>query len=401
MHELGHNLDLHHGGADDIHYKPNYLSVMNYLFQIPSETSNLFTRPLTYSSIEMDILNENNLNENHGVGTANWAITVYSAQLQTTTGIKYVPIAISTLSKIDWNNNGDETDTMVTANINNFPDWNYTSPPNEPLRGHNDWANLVYRFRPYSSFADGVRPNVVDQELTFELAEKIKKATENLVVADFTPISLDDENVLKFDLSSRATFLRAEPFDGRPAGGSPVEAAFIIDLMTEGFKEGDSITISYSGEVYYRAFWDNGDLGETYSAEGISLLGLFSASEDLKPIDDLHRVPGAIDYGEDVITEPTYFQQYQTDIPEDFRIEPYSGATIQIPKGAKYLFLSFADGYYPDNVGNINVSIQSSSQAAIPVELIITAVIVLIALLLIFFLLWKRKKKKDNNEQKL
>src|SRR6476620_10168030 len=30
MHELGHNLDLHHGGADDINYKPNYLSVMSY-----------------------------------------------------------------------------------------------------------------------------------------------------------------------------------------------------------------------------------------------------------------------------------------------------------------------------------------------------------------------------------
>lgn len=33
MHELGHNLGLSHGGADDVNYKPNYLSVMNYLFQ--------------------------------------------------------------------------------------------------------------------------------------------------------------------------------------------------------------------------------------------------------------------------------------------------------------------------------------------------------------------------------
>src|SRR5205823_6753560 len=30
MHELGHNLGLHHGGGDDINYKPNYHSVMNY-----------------------------------------------------------------------------------------------------------------------------------------------------------------------------------------------------------------------------------------------------------------------------------------------------------------------------------------------------------------------------------
>jgi hypothetical protein len=32
MHELGHNLGLHHGGDVDANYKPNYLSVMNYFF---------------------------------------------------------------------------------------------------------------------------------------------------------------------------------------------------------------------------------------------------------------------------------------------------------------------------------------------------------------------------------
>ncbi len=34
MHELGHNFGLRHGGGDDINYKPNYLSVMNYLYQL-------------------------------------------------------------------------------------------------------------------------------------------------------------------------------------------------------------------------------------------------------------------------------------------------------------------------------------------------------------------------------
>ncbi|KAF0812200.1 hypothetical protein IGB42_03189 [Andreprevotia sp. IGB-42] len=34
MHELGHNLGLFHGGNDGINNKPNYVSVMNYLFQI-------------------------------------------------------------------------------------------------------------------------------------------------------------------------------------------------------------------------------------------------------------------------------------------------------------------------------------------------------------------------------
>ncbi len=34
MHELGHNLGLRHGGFEDRNYKPNYLSVMSYLYQL-------------------------------------------------------------------------------------------------------------------------------------------------------------------------------------------------------------------------------------------------------------------------------------------------------------------------------------------------------------------------------
>ena len=34
MHELGHNLGLRHGGDDLPNFKPNYLSVMNYSFQL-------------------------------------------------------------------------------------------------------------------------------------------------------------------------------------------------------------------------------------------------------------------------------------------------------------------------------------------------------------------------------
>jgi hypothetical protein len=34
MHELGHNLGLMHGGFENANYKPNYWSVMNYLYQL-------------------------------------------------------------------------------------------------------------------------------------------------------------------------------------------------------------------------------------------------------------------------------------------------------------------------------------------------------------------------------
>lgn len=34
MHELGHNLGSKHGGNVDINYKSNYISFMNYLYQL-------------------------------------------------------------------------------------------------------------------------------------------------------------------------------------------------------------------------------------------------------------------------------------------------------------------------------------------------------------------------------
>ena len=40
MHELGHNLGLHHGGSVDTNYKPNYNSIMNYRYQFPGVDNN-------------------------------------------------------------------------------------------------------------------------------------------------------------------------------------------------------------------------------------------------------------------------------------------------------------------------------------------------------------------------
>jgi len=64
MHELGHNLGLGHDGGDGINCKPNYFSVMNYLFQFPSLIS---SRPLDYSRSALATLNKANLNESSGI----------------------------------------------------------------------------------------------------------------------------------------------------------------------------------------------------------------------------------------------------------------------------------------------------------------------------------------------
>ncbi len=52
MHEFGHNLGLRHGGFENTNYKPNYLSVMNYMYQLsglpavghPSEGDRYYNR---------------------------------------------------------------------------------------------------------------------------------------------------------------------------------------------------------------------------------------------------------------------------------------------------------------------------------------------------------------------
>jgi len=72
MHELGHTLGLHHGGTDDINYKPNYPSVMNYLWNLrgvrPRDTSHSV---LQYSSLVPSAdtaINQDALDESAGLG---------------------------------------------------------------------------------------------------------------------------------------------------------------------------------------------------------------------------------------------------------------------------------------------------------------------------------------------
>jgi Bacterial Ig domain len=65
MHELGHALGLGHGGDENINYKPNYLSVMNYRFQIPLLTNadDPDTPILDYSREALPELDERQLYE--------------------------------------------------------------------------------------------------------------------------------------------------------------------------------------------------------------------------------------------------------------------------------------------------------------------------------------------------
>ena len=70
MHELGHGLGLGHGGFSGTNRKPNYNSIMNYLYQFPgvdNDCTPIGNGVLDYSYGTRPNLNESGLNELVGV----------------------------------------------------------------------------------------------------------------------------------------------------------------------------------------------------------------------------------------------------------------------------------------------------------------------------------------------
>lgn len=162
MHELGHNLDLRHGGADDENYKPNYVSVMNYAFQdrgiesaaVPGDATPVSVR-LDYSGRVYAQLDEDHLDEWAGIGGApdDRDITLFSCF--TDDFFCRAPAA----GPIDWNLNGI-LESDVRQDINQDPrDFVHTF---SVLRGFDDWQHVLH-FLNTADYRRGlVRPRSVE-----------------------------------------------------------------------------------------------------------------------------------------------------------------------------------------------------------------------------------------------
>lgn len=69
MHEFGHTLGLHHGGDDDINYKPNYVSIMNYLYC--NYGGLIANYDIDYSEYEFPEMKLNHIDERKGIDPHN------------------------------------------------------------------------------------------------------------------------------------------------------------------------------------------------------------------------------------------------------------------------------------------------------------------------------------------
>jgi len=192
MHELGHNLNLRHGGGDTVNCKPNYLSVMSYGRQFDSAP--IIDRSLDYSPDGLLPLDESNLNEAIGINGPAGDQTAYGPLTDSPPPVgapaqavllRDAWIVVTPADQpIDWNKDGDFEDAAVAEDINHLSARGgcspSPSPPEEPLQGFNDWSNLKYNFRASIDFADGVHLTVLSApEINLEQAVALSPDSDN------------------------------------------------------------------------------------------------------------------------------------------------------------------------------------------------------------------------------
>ncbi len=197
MHELGHNLNLRHGGGDDDNCKPNYVSVMNY-FSSYGIYQNLGGTIYDYSPprfaggrgiAPLADLKENELDESVILDTTDSANQfVFS---NGTGNIVWNPLN----AQEDWNGDGDTADyppnpTPVPININTSGTYTTTlgtvaiwAPScatnmsnEETLNGFDDWSHISLPFWQFGDHVDGPINPVTEYEPTMEDHQQIERA---------------------------------------------------------------------------------------------------------------------------------------------------------------------------------------------------------------------------------
>lgn len=175
MHELGHNLGLEHGGNESENYKPNYFSIMNYLYSLTflpdigteDDEGDRYYLEYTLKSYQyIDDLHRNpydnppsqvNMDYSHGAGNS-----IDESDCSENEGLGQPGDAY-----VDYNGNGTVPDDLGSYNLNKR-----AGTEKNVIEDYDDWANLDLFFaRSYQGDTHGVpisRSSETDTD-TFEI----------------------------------------------------------------------------------------------------------------------------------------------------------------------------------------------------------------------------------------
>lgn len=162
MHELGHALGLLHGGNDDMNFKPNFISVMNYFFQLGGVQRNGESM-YTYSGFNL-IADEHHLSDEHAL-TSDSSLTMYGTQYFCPNNTNTSVAVFSISGPVDWRCD-HRSGSDVSSDVNG--DHAIT-----PLTGRDEWSSLVFRLPNQTTSGISVAGQT-NQELTAKTADQIK-----------------------------------------------------------------------------------------------------------------------------------------------------------------------------------------------------------------------------------
>mgnify|MGYP001057616397 CR=1 FL=1 len=158
MHEFGHNLNLRHGGNENTNYKPNYFSIMNYLYQLRGLDVGATAGTIDYAGGALPVLgplNEGSVNESNALGVSGFGV---GSQCPAAGGGYTSQYTVNANGPFDWNCNGSATNGTVGFDVNG------SGGIDNSLTSYNDWANIQLRVGAIGDLGASSLPMLSDPE---------------------------------------------------------------------------------------------------------------------------------------------------------------------------------------------------------------------------------------------
>jgi hypothetical protein len=180
MHEFGHNLGLDHGGNEGKNYKPNYVSVMNYLYQLqglPTIGDNEGDRYYADSSNTgcSTVANNVGMTNPFWGDSDNFRLDYSHGNANTLDEVNGIieenGLGLPNSGTVDYNCNQSATDTLTDFNVNK-------DGLTDTLHDHDDWSAINIVFSRTYSGSSGI---------TNKLSQQVSKV-EHPVWNDIQPV---------------------------------------------------------------------------------------------------------------------------------------------------------------------------------------------------------------------